>query len=341
MVNNAKEIITLSPNELTLGMYVTLPSGWLAHPFVLNQFVIKSTTQLGTLLQCDFKQIDVDLDKSQLPANWSPYPEPSKKPCTQSPIESPELPDWNPDTLIPQQLLEALHDKKMASKERSEAVYNHSRGLITRLLETPTAENLKASKKVIGSITDLILSDAQIASNMLRISHHDFYTYTHSVNVGVTSIMLAKALFGNSDAHNMHELGAGFFLHDIGKVFIRPKVLNKPGRLTDNEMRHVRTHPYKGYKILESAGQLSEECRIIILQHHERADGQGYPKQLYNPDIHLYGKICCIADVFDALTAERSYKSAMTPFEALTLMKDKMSDNFDKKLFSEFVNLMR
>jgi len=85
---------------------------------------------------------------------------------------------------------------------------------------------------------------------------------------------------------------------------------------------------------------LSEECRIIILQHHERADGKGYPRKLGGDEIHPYGTICCIADVFDALTSERSYKKSMTPFEALTLMKNSMSDNFDTVMFEKFVRLM-
>ncbi|MEH6472956.1 MAG: HD-GYP domain-containing protein [Halopseudomonas sp.] len=344
-MSKSEGIITLTPDKLCLGMYVVLPTGWLDHPFLLNQFLVKSDSQLKKLKNCDLNTINVDLNQSKLPANWGrettdlPHPQDPKGP--EDPKDSDELPDWNPETLIPDELLEALHDSKMEPKARSQAVYSHSRGLMTRLLESPTAENLKASKKVIGSITALILSDDQTASNMLRITSHDFYTYTHSVNVGVTSIMLAKALFGGSDAHDMHELGAGFFLHDIGKVNIRADVINKPGKLSDDEMRHMRTHPYKGYKMLEKSGQLSEESRIIILQHHERADGQGYPKQLQDREIHIYGKICCIADVFDALTAERSYKKAMTPFEALVLMKEKMADHFDKKMFAEFVNLMR
>lgn len=339
-MNNPKNIVTLSPDGLSQGMYVLLPTGWLDHPFLLNQFLITSPSQLEKLQQCDLQQIQVDLDKSQLPANWANSPAPPDRSHPLDPKESADLPDWNPDTLIPDLLLDALHDSNMEPEARSKAVYDHSRELMTRLLESPTAENLKASKKVIGSITDLILSDDQTASNMLRITTHDFYTYTHSVNVGVTSIMLAKALFGNSDAHDMHELGAGFFLHDIGKINIRAEVINKPGRLTDDEMRHMRTHPYKGYKMLEKSGQLTEESRIIILQHHERTDGTGYPKQLHNREIHIYGKICCIADVFDALTAERSYKKALTPFEALLLMKEKMADHFDKKMFADFVNLM-
>ncbi|MEH6648638.1 MAG: HD domain-containing phosphohydrolase [Motiliproteus sp.] len=358
MMAEPHNTIGLPPEQLIVGMYVTLPREWLSHEFLFNQFLIKSDKQLTKLRQSGLKQIQIDLSKSQLPADWS-APTANNADITQTPAsitaerditdhfhpldpkESGDLPDWNPDTLIPEGLKEALSDKKLAPQQRSQAVYQHSRELMTRLLATPTAENLKASKQAIGMITDLILSDDQTASNMLRITSHDFYTYTHSVNVGVTSIMLAKALFGQSDAHDMHELGAGFFLHDLGKVRIRAEVINKPGRLTDDEMRHMRTHPFKGYKLLERSNQLSEESRIIILQHHERDDGQGYPKQLAGEQIHIYGKVCCIADVYDALTAERSYKKAMSNFDALMLMKNQMSDHFDKKLFSEFVNLMR
>ena len=339
-MSQAKNLITVPADQLSLGMYVMLPTGWLDHPFLLNQFLLKTPDQLAKLKSCKLEQIQINLAKSKLPRDWKLQQEGFSEPLVDA-QESDEVPAWNPDTLVPDQLLEALHDKKLQPEQRSQAVYDHSKELMTRLLDSPTAENLKASKKAIGSITDLILSDDQTATNMLRITSHDFYTYTHSVNVGVTSIMLAKALFGQSDRHDMHELGAGFFLHDLGKVNIRPEVINKSGRLDDDEMRHMRTHPYKGYKLLEKSGQLSEEARIIILQHHERADGTGYPKQLKDRQIHIYGKICCIADVFDALTAERSYKQAMTPFQALKLMKEQMSSHFDRELFNQFVNLMR
>ena len=357
-MTESQHIISLPPEQLVVGMYVILPSEWLSHDFLFNEFRVKSDKQLTKLHESGIKQLQVDLNKSQLPTDWS-MPAAENAASIHSPAiisakhdaayqahpvdpkESDDLPDWNPDTLIPEGLKEALSDNKLAPEQRSQAVYQHSRELMNRLLATPTAENLKASKQAIGMITDLILSDDQTASNMLRITSHDFYTYTHSVNVGVTSIMLAKALFGQSDAHDMHELGAGFFLHDLGKVRIRADVINKPGRLTDVEMRHMRTHPFKGFKLLEKSDQLSEESRIIILQHHERDDGLGYPKQLAGEEIHIYGKVCCMADVYDALTSERSYKKAMTTFDALMLMKNQMSDHFDKKLFTEFVNLMR
>ena len=103
----------------------------------------------------------------------------------------------------------------------------------------------------------------------------------------------------------------------------------------------MRIHPYQGYKMLRDAEALSEESRIIVMEHHEMFDGGGYPRRLRGDEIHIYGRICCIADVFDALTAERSYKQAMTPFEALRLMRDKMPHHFDKALFSTFVSLFR
>ena len=134
-------------------------------------------------------------------------------------------------------------------------------------------------------------------------------------------------------------LGQDFFLHDLGKVKVNPDVLNKPARLTEAEMRHVRIHPYQGYKLLDGANELTEECRIIVMQHHEFVDGTGYPRKLQGDDIHLYGKICGLADIFDALTAERSYKKAMTTFDALKLMKEKMITHFDSKLFNSFVRL--
>jgi HD-GYP domain-containing protein (c-di-GMP phosphodiesterase class II) len=152
----------------------------------------------------------------------------------------------------------------------------------------------------------MVFSQDDTSHYLLRITSHDFYTYTHSVNVGIFGIMLAKQLFRRSNAHNMHELGAGFFLHDLGKIRIDPAIINKPGRLTDEEMEEMKKHPNFSYKILKETNQLSEECGIIAMQHHEREDGSGYPRGLKGDQIHTYGRVCCLADVYDALTAERS-----------------------------------
>ncbi len=330
-----------------MGMFVCLSGAWFRHPFVRNQFKISSEQEIREIRQCGFREVEVDLDKSD------PPPAPAERPIDElafishsnnsdAPKKTDDLPTrWNPETLVPPELTAVLHDKKLSPQQKSKAVYLHSREMMERLLDSPTAENIQASKSVIGSITDMILSEDETAANLLRITSHDFYTYTHSVNVGVMSVMLAKSLFRRSDAHDLRELGAGFFLHDLGKVNVDPAIINKPDRLTDQEMGRMRTHPYQGYKLLKNANALTEECRYIVMQHHELFDGSGYPKRLRGEKIHIYGKICCIADVFDALTSERSYKKSLSRYEALQLMRDKMLNHFQHEIFDAFVLLFK
>lgn len=328
-------------------MYVSLSGAWFKHPFVRNQFKITSQQEIRQIRKCGFRELEVDLDKSNPPPALAERPIDelaflSHRNTPANPETTGDTPSrWNPATLAPQELTAVLHDKQLSPQQKSKAVYLHSREMMERLLESPTAENVQASKSVIGSITDMILSEDETASNLLRITSHDFYTYTHSVNVGVMSVMLAKSLFRRSDAHDLRELGAGFFLHDLGKVNVDPAIINKPGRLTDQETGRMRTHPYQGYKLLKDAEALTEECRYIVMQHHELFDGSGYPKRLRGEEIHIYGKICCIADVFDALTSERSYKKSLSRFEALQLMRDKMLGHFQHQLFDAFVLLFK
>jgi HD-GYP domain-containing protein (c-di-GMP phosphodiesterase class II) len=330
--------------DLRVGMYITLPSSWLSHGFIKSSFMIDSPSLLMKVQAQKLTHVVVDYQRSKIST-----PDISAAPSAEDlayishndkvidPKHEAPPEGWSSRNIVPEGLLAAIEDKKLTPEKRSAAIYSHSIEMMEHLLESPTTENIHAGKKAISAITDLILSDDKTADSLLQITAHDFYTYTHSVNVGVTGLMLSKALFKNSDAHDLHELGAGFFLHDLGKVNVNPEILNKPARLTEAEMRHVRIHPYQGYKILQSANALSEECRLIVMQHHEFVDGTGYPRRLEGEEIHLYAKICGIADVFDALTAERSYKKAMTPFAALTLMKEQMISHFDRELFGKFV----
>ena len=331
--------------HLRPGMHVIIPGSWLNHPFSLNNFKIKNKHQIKEIRACGFHEIKVDFDKSDLPADHSSNnPIKASSRCeteqsTHKEIKPP--PKWNPKTLVPDDLVAAIEDKTLDPGTKARAVYKNSMDLMARLLESPTAENIHTSKGAIKSVTDLILREDETAHNMLLITSHDFYTYAHSVNVGIYSIMLAKELFIHSDNHDLEELGAGFFLHDLGKVNVDPEIINKPGRLTEDEMNQMRTHPYQGYKILKEANELSKECEYIVLQHHERYDGTGYPKRLKEKEIHIYGRICCLADVFDALTAERSYKKSMSKFDALILMRDEMHNFFSKELLEPFILLFK
>lgn len=324
---------TIRVKDLSLGMYVVLPVSWFKHPFLTNEFLIKSQDQIDKIADYGIEEIVIDHERGTPVTETESVSHGVEDPGSTPPKI------WTPEKLVPPELSDAIHDMKLMPEQKSKIVYESSLKLMARLLDDPKTENIAAAKKGIAEIVDLVISDNATASFLLRITSFDFYTYTHSVNVGVLSILLSKSLFKGSDAHDMHELGAGFFLHDIGKTRIDAAIINKPGKLTDEEMGKMRAHPYQGYKILSETNQLTEECKVIVMQHHEREDGTGYPRRLKGDEIHTYGRICCIADIYDAITAERSYKLKIGTFDALKIMKEKLLNHFHPELFEKFVQL--
>lgn len=330
--------------DLKPGMFIKLERSWFKHPFLRSQFCLESQDQVREILKAGIKSVLVDIDRSIIDLEEHHVHElcdVDEKPPVQDSSERDAPVVWTPETLVSAELKEAIESRHLSSEAKSQIVYQHTLQMMQRLLETPSVENLACAKENIVVLTDMILREPETAFGMLKISEHDFYTYTHSVNVGVMGTMMSQALLGHSDGHDMHELSAGFFLHDLGKVKVMAEIINKPGRLTEKEMQHMRRHPYQGYKILEEAGLASEEVRIIVMEHHELFDGTGYPKRLSADQIHLYGRMCCLVDVFDAMTAERSYKKAMSPYEALSFMRDNMKNYFDNELFRSFVGLFQ
>jgi len=325
---------TIKAHDLGIGMYVILTQGWFKHPFLKNKFKINSEKQIKEIIDCGIVNVVIDTDKSSQTVE-------NVGTITDNDINLPIREKWEPKKLIPKEFRDIINDKNFPPKEKAKFVYKSSIDIMNKLLSRPTAQNIKEFKEGVSDMVDLILADNITSQYLLNITYHDHYTYTHSVNVGVYSILLSKVLFKNSAIHDMHELGAGFFLHDIGKVKVNSAIINKQGKLTDDEMSEMRTHPSLGYDILSEANQLSEECKVIVMEHHERDDGTGYPLGLKGDDIHLYARVCSIADVYDALTSERSYKKKLKPFDALALMKEEMINHFHKEIFDEFVLLFK
>ena len=321
-------INTVKTRDIKVGMYVLLPKKWFAHPFLKNEFLIDSPGQIAKIVEAGIVEVSIDTDRSIFPREESKakiIPEARKTP----------LP------IIPPDLREAIHDKKMPPLEKAKAIQHHSVVMIQRLMENPTTESITEAKKGISEVVDVILSEDNTNEQLLALTTHDYNTYIHSVNVGLLAISFAKTLFKGSDAHDMHELGAGFFLHDIGKVRIDINIITKPAVLTDEEMLTMRQHPQYGYEILTQEHQSSDECKKIVLQHHERDNGRGYPRGLKGEGIHIYGRICSLADVYDALSSKRPYRQQLRPFEALNVMKEEMLEHFHKELFEKFVLLFK
>lgn len=306
-------------------MYVVLPDKWFSHPFLKNEFLIESQAQINKMIKAGIQEVSVNVTKSLKNKTVSREKE-KDAPLKREPV-------------LPLALQEIIADKKISSEKKATIVHQQSIVMINRLMDNPTVENIIEAKKGIADIVDMILADDTTQKHLLKITSHDYSTYVHSVNVGVLGISIAKRIFQKSSGHNMHELGAAFFLHDLGKVHVDAAIINKPAVLTDEEMNQMRKHPEYGYDILVKTRQLTEECRIIVLHHHERHDGSGYPSGLKGEDIHLYGRICSLADVYDALNSDRPYRNGLGPYAALKLMKEEMLSHFQKDLFEKFVLL--
>ncbi|MBN1635983.1 MAG: HD-GYP domain-containing protein [Deltaproteobacteria bacterium] len=231
-----------------------------------------------------------------------------------------------------------LSNPRIPSAEKAKVFYTSSTHTMQRAFDDPRADTIADMKRSIKCLVKNIVEDQAVMQDLFRITAHDYYTYTHCVNVGIFATALAIKLFGlQGGKHDIEALSCGFFLHDIGKTKVPLSILNKPTDLNKAEWEVMKRHPQLGYQILLETGHLTDQAAHIILEHHEQHDGKGYPYGKKGDEIHLYARICAIADTFDALTTMRSYKQAKETFEALKYMKHEMVHEFDPEFFATFV----
>jgi HD-GYP domain-containing protein (c-di-GMP phosphodiesterase class II) len=196
--------------------------------------------------------------------------------------------------------------------------------------------NPRLGREFRGVFEDILYdlqSKKQVMLQLTGIYTTDNYLYSHSVNVGIYSAALGMALGLKRD--QLIDLGIGAMLHDIGKTMVPMEILSKPGRLTDEEYEVMKQHAMFGYEILKEHADIPLISAHCALQHHERLDGSGYPRGLRGDQIHLYGQIVGIADVYDALTSNRVYRKAYLPHEALEILFTS-TGQFDSDLIRKF-----
>ena len=170
------------------------------------------------------------------------------------------------------------------------------------------------------------------------VDQKDVYTSGHSLRVGYFATMLGERL--GLDEHEREMLKWAALLHDVGKIGIRDDVLKKAGKLTEAEFDHMKEHPERSYHVASQVPQLAEALGGV-LHHHERFDGSGYPKGLAGEEIPLQARIIIIADIFDALTSDRAYRSAFTWEKALSIMNEESGRTVDPELLAVFDRMLR
>lgn len=189
--------------------------------------------------------------------------------------------------------------------------------------------------QVVAEISGSVLRNPSALISLARLKTVDEYTYMHSVAVCALMVALARQL--GLDSEQVRQAGLAGLVHDIGKMMMPMDVLNKPGKLTDEEFALIKEHPEAGHKLLLEGSNINQMALDVCLHHHEKSNGTGYPIGLKNEQISLYAKMGAVCDVYDATTSNRPYKNGWEPAESLRKMAEWCDGHLDQSVFEAFV----
>ncbi len=320
----------ITVDQLKVGMYITdAYNQWIPSGAASRKGKIKNQETIDKIKKLGVEILHIDTEKG---------------------IDCPEAEEFKPD-------MEArLREQQKDAQVMQSGVAAPSK--VSLQEERGKAEKLHSqAKEMIGGVLDDVKNgkgiDAQVITNMAdelsasldrninalsclsRIRAKDAYLLEHSVNVGIMLGIFAKSM--KLDRALISELVTGGILHDIGKILVPDEVLNKPGKLEAEEWEEMKRHVTYGEQVLDQTEGLSDLVRSICRLHHERLDGTGYPRNLKNEEISLYGRMSAIVDVYDAITADRVYHQGMTPNEALKKLIEWSVFHLDKDLVYAFI----
>lgn len=190
-------------------------------------------------------------------------------------------------------------------------------------------------KQTVNDMLRRVLKDRSALFHLTEVRSIDSYVFCHSVNVCMLSVVLG--LFMKLKGNQLKKLGLAALLHDVGRTKVSPNLLYKPSALTDEEYMQVKKHSQHGHDILKTCRYLPVEVATTALHHHERIDGSGYPAGLKGDEISFFGRIVAVADVFDALIADRPFRKAFFPHQAVEIIVNS-SNQYDSEILKVFIN---
>jgi HD-GYP domain-containing protein (c-di-GMP phosphodiesterase class II) len=216
-------------------------------------------------------------------------------------------------------------------QERVAIIGTVMRDVLSEEFKTSDTDRIVAASKQLASDCSNILGEEPItATQMCSVLHHDYATFTHVSNVSLYSVLLGREL--GFCKQELAEIALGALLHDLGKLQVDERILNKPGRLNEFEFREIQKHPTIGFRELANRTDLNHGQLMMCYQHHERVSGQGYPVGCTGDEIHPWAKLIAIVDVFEAITSYRPYRNPMAPRTALAVLEKGSGTEFDPDL---------
>ncbi|SBT05847.1 Metal dependent phosphohydrolase [Candidatus Propionivibrio aalborgensis] len=319
----------ISVKQLVVGMHLKEFCGsWMEHPFWRSAFVITDPKDIESILASSIKEVWIDSSKGlDVEAGETAISEAESDVQVEAELKI-AAQEQRQTAAVPASVEFARAAKICAQSKRAVAsMFQEAR--MGKAVDTDGAQ------KLVEEISDSISRNPGALISLARLKTADDYTYMHSVAVCALMIALSKQL--KLDEKLTRSAGIAGLLHDLGKALMPMDVLNKPGKLTDEEFAIIKTHPEEGHKLLLGSTGADEMALDVVLHHHEKTDGSGYPKRLKDSEISLYAKMGAVCDVYDAITSNRPYKAGWDPAESLRKMAEWAKGHFDPTVFQAFV----
>jgi len=307
-------------SQVQTGMFVeTVEGSYLKHSLWKTRFLVKDEETLTRVRTCGAEECWIDVsqgkdiprEKPSAPVTTAASPAPAAKPVVRK----------------------SLADELQSASD----VLKRSKAAMVALFAEARMGNAIDTSECAPVVNDIVASvdrngDALISLCRLKIA--DEYTYMHSVSVCALMVSLGRQL-GLDDA-TCRDAGMAGLLHDLGKAAMPQEIINKPGKLTDEEFTIIKSHPVKGYETLLASGVDNERVLDVCRHHHERMDGTGYPDRLSSDNLSLIARMSAVCDVYDAITSDRPYKAGWDPAESVSRMVS-WQGHFDPTVLQTFV----
>ncbi|MDI6751045.1 MAG: HD-GYP domain-containing protein [Rhodocyclaceae bacterium] len=321
----------ISVDQLRLGMHIHEFCGsWMEHPFWRESFKIKTPQELREVQTCGIREVWIDTAKGLDVATAAPtYEEVEAR--VEDELQHIEAPPASaavrstPRAPMTEELERAA---KICAKGKEQVISMFQEVRMGKAIDHAAAGAL------VEEISGSVMRNPGALISLARLKTADDYTYMHSVAVCALMVALARQL--GIDEATTRELGMAGLLHDLGKALMPLEVLNKPGKLTDEEFAIMKSHPAEGHRLLVEGGAVGTIPLDVCLHHHEKIDGSGYPEGLRGEAISLFAKMGAVCDVYDAITSNRPYKAGWCPAESIRRMAE-WKGHFDERVFHAFV----
>ena len=321
----------IAVGDLRLGMHIhELCGSWMEHPFWRTRFVLTDPNDIRLIAESGIKEVWIDNEKG---------------------IDTPVAAETREvvDKGVDEALMHAAQTgspqpappRRVAMKEEVERAAKicatGKQAVVSMFHEVRMGKAIspEVAGELVEEISSSVMRNPGALISLARLKTADDYTYMHSVAVCALMIALSRQL--GLDEEQTRQAGLAGLLHDLGKAWVPNAILNKPGKLTDEEFAEIKKHPGYGHQALLAGSGIPEMALDVCLHHHEKTDGSGYPKGLKADEISLFAKMGAVCDVYDAITSNRPYKAGWDPAESLRKMAEWSKGHFDEAVFQAFV----